>query len=105
MQESVEFSPRLEKAIDEHLREGHKRVRQNFERFKNLGLFPKSVPPESLVYIITGACQNIFMLAPESRLTFGYDPMTDKAINAHADAIIAIFCPETPVKPTRLRKR
>lgn len=94
MQESVAPSPRLQKAISLHLRAGHQIVRQQMKAFIKAGLFPKSAPPESIIYIITGACQNIFTLAPEARLSFGYDPMTEEAIEAHAKTIVEIFCPD-----------
>lgn len=104
MQESVAPSARLEKAIAKHLRGGHAIVRKQMEDHIKSGLFPKNARPESVIYIITGACQNIFALAPEARLSFGYDPLTEKAIEAHAETVVAMFCPpDAQVKTKRKR--
>lgn len=93
MQESVAPSTRLEKAVSKHLRGGHAIVRKQMKGHIKSGLFPKIARPESVIYIITGACQNIFALAPEARLAFGYDPLTREAIEAHAETVVAMFCP------------
>ena len=94
VQESVAPTDRLEQVIKEHLQEGHAIVRSQIEGYIRAGMFPAGAQPESIIYIITGACQNIFTLAPEAQLSFGYDPLTPEAIEAHADAVVAIFCPE-----------
>lgn len=94
MQESVSPSPRLKEVIKSHLDTGsHQRVREQMKGYVEQGLFPRTVPLESIIYIITGACQNIFTLAPEAQLFFDYDAMSDEAIEAHAEAIVEMFCP------------
>ena len=94
IQESVAPSDRLKTAMHEHVREGHQGVLRMIEGMKENGVIPASVQPESYIYILSGACQNLFALAPEVNCVLGYDALSEDAIEAHADTIVALFCPE-----------
>lgn len=93
MQESVSSTARLAKAVDIQIRDYHLRSIEVIKALQAYGILPANSPIPSLMYIITGACQNIFALAAEAKLSLNYDPMTSEAIEAHAETIIAIFVP------------
>lgn len=95
MQETVSPTGRMRVALERHLREAHKEFCRTLERLKDYDVFPRSAPAVSIIYMITGACQNLFALAPESKVTLNYNALTAEAIDAHADLIVAMFCPET----------
>ncbi|MDJ0922892.1 MAG: TetR/AcrR family transcriptional regulator [Henriciella sp.] len=102
LHESVAASGRLEIAINRYMREGHSEARRLLETLKQVGVFPKDAPTVSLLYIITGACQNIFAVKEESLIAHGYDCTTDEAVRAHAETIVNIFCPpEGIIRGTR----
>ncbi len=97
MQVSTAPSARLTDLIDRHVRKDHQAIRTMFVRLIELGLFPAGTPPESALYMIAGACQNIFALSNEAQLALDYDTLSEPAINAHADLLIDVFCrPRTP---------
>lgn len=96
MQESVAQSPRLDYLAGTHVRRSHEGAIPVVEYLRDRGYFPKGLSPASILYMITGACQNVFAMAAESRLSLGEDVTQDANIAAHAEAIAAIFCPETP---------
>ena len=93
MQESVSPTNRLAAAIEKHVRHDHLLVKKTIESLKQYGVFPADAPPESIIYIIAGACQNLFALAPEPKLALGYNALTPAAVDAHADAVADILCP------------
>lgn len=95
MQESVAPSDRLDKALRKHVRGSHMAIVSFVERLQKRNILSFKGPAESLIYIVSGACQNLFALAPEARCTLNYDALSETAIEAHADAIVSIFCPET----------
>lgn len=95
MQETVSPTDRMRIALQTHLKGPHKGFGETLERLKQLGVFPKSAPIPSIMYMITGACQNLFALAPEAKVTLNYDALRPEAIEAHAQLIISMFCPET----------
>lgn len=91
-QESVSPTPRLEKAIRDNLQKDHLRAVETIEALKAGGHFPADAPAVSIIYILAGACQNLFALAAEAHISLGYDPLSPEAIDAHANAVIEIFC-------------
>jgi len=52
---------------------------------------PPEIDPAHLNYIFIGAVAMIFHQAPECRRVSGYDPLTESAIEAHADAVVHLF--------------
>ncbi|MEM0985071.1 MAG: TetR/AcrR family transcriptional regulator [Pseudomonadota bacterium] len=93
MQESVSPSARLDEVIEKHVRAGQLAALKTISVLQEHGVFPRDVPPASLIYMITGACQNVFALAPEVRRSLDYDALSDIAVEAHAGAVVSVFCP------------
>ncbi len=96
MQESVARSPRLEYLASTHVRRSHEGAIPVVEHLRDLGYFPRGLSVASILYMITGACQNVFAMAAESRLSLGEDVTREANIDAHAEAIAAIFVPDEP---------
>lgn len=93
-QESVTSSARFRTVAERHLKSNHMALLPIADTLKATAGLPMDTPTASLIYMLTGACQNLFALATEPKLTLGYDPLSNQAIEAHADAIVALFCPE-----------
>lgn len=95
MQETVSMKPRMRDVLEAHLKDTHIANARAVEALQAKGVFPKDIPPANILYMISGACQNLFALAPEVKVTLGYDALSTDAIDAHADLIVAMFAPET----------
>ncbi len=83
--------PRMHWIVDHH-------VRPIFETIERLaGLAPESGPhatridPMLLHYVLVGATTHLFHQAPECRRLTGRDPADPEIIEAHADALVALF--------------
>ena len=98
MQESMAPSDRLSYVAQNFVRPNHQIVSHFIEILKAQGVFPAAAPVASIIYAITGACQNIFTIAPEVKESLNYDPLNPEAVNLHAETIVAFFCPEDPPK-------
>ena len=94
MQETVSPTPRMRKALRQHLREPHRNMVNEIRLLQENGVLKVDAPPASIMYMISGACQNLFALAPEVKVTLDYNALSRKAIDAHADLIVATFAPE-----------
>ena len=97
MQESVARSPRLDYLAEHHVRRAHEAALPVVEYLRGLGYFPPDLAPASILYMITGASQNVFAMAAESRRSLGEDVTTPDNIDAHAEAVARIFCPPAPL--------
>jgi len=93
MIETVHPTPRLREVVRKYSKANHKRLLTVFRSLMKQGVLPKSDNPETYIYIITGACQNIYALAGEAEI-MGYNVLSEAAIEAHADLVVQIFCPE-----------
>ena len=90
VQESVRDNERLRWAADTFVSQ----TSRNAERFVRVlqkeGLLPDvSVP--ALVYIIVGAAQLFYTLAPEVRRIWHIDPADPAVAQSHAEALLAVF--------------
>jgi AcrR family transcriptional regulator len=92
-QETSNYSKRIEIVTEKYSQYRHMLATININALKNAGVFPKHASVASILYIIVGACQNIFALADECRLSFNHDPMTEEAVAAHAEAVADMICP------------
>ena len=92
-QESITRSTRLQNVVERHSRPTHQGGLGTLIALREKGIFPKHAPVASILYIITGAAQNIFALAEECRLSLDYDPLSEAAIEAHANAVIDMLVP------------
>lgn len=61
-----------------------------FDRLRQAGRLP-DIPRISFDYIFVASAQMMFVLAPEVRRIWDYDPLTEDAINSHTDAMIRLF--------------
>jgi len=55
------------------------------------GVFDKSVPPLNLVYVMMGAIQTLFMMAPQIERSFGVNVFAPEQVDAHVDTILRLF--------------
>jgi hypothetical protein len=49
------------------------------------------VEPVLMIYMLSSAAQAPFMLAPELKHTHGVDALDEASVQAHADAMVAVF--------------
>ena len=89
-QESKRDGERINWLVDEHIRPLYEMTTEMFERLVDQGAVP-DVPAPFLYYILTGAGPTIFVLAPECRRLAGFDPLSDDAVETHADAVIGLL--------------
>lgn len=94
MQETVSPTPRMRKALKLHLREPHHSTADEIRLLQKNGVLKTDAPPASIMYMISGACQNLFALAPEVKVSLDYNALSRQAIEDHADLIVATFAPE-----------
>ena len=94
MQETVSPTPRMRKALKQQLREPHQPAVEEIRLLQENGILKMDAPPASIMYMISGACQNLFALAPEVKVTLDYNALSRQAIEDHADLIVATFVPE-----------
>jgi AcrR family transcriptional regulator len=90
VQESIRGGQRLKWAVDEFIRPKHKLLAPAILALVEAGKLP-DVSPMSLIYIFVAASQVPYMLAAEMELVFGADMRSSQAVEAHADAVVAIL--------------
>lgn len=93
MQETVSPTPRMRKALKQNLREPHHALVEEIRLLQKAGILDPEAPPASIMYMISGACQNLFALAPEVKVSLDYNALSRKAIEDHADLIVSTFVP------------
>ncbi len=83
--------PRMRWIVDRHGKPMFAMLQAVLDRARERKLVP-DVEPLHLYYMFIGAVGMIFSQAPECKRLTGVDPTTDKAmIEAHADAVVALF--------------
>lgn len=90
MQQSILAGPKLTWAVEELIRTRHQLYAPIYERLKEQKALP-DVDTYALVFIITVACQMIYVLAPEIQAVTGRDVFHPKEVERHADDILRIF--------------
>jgi hypothetical protein len=90
-EEGKRKGPRMRWLVDRHVRPLVDGLTTLFERVADAIGMPSEIDPVHLNYIFVGAVAMIFHQAPECVRVSGYDPLTESAIEAHADAIIHLF--------------
>ena len=90
IQQSILAGPELTWAAEQFIRARHSRDLPFLDRLKAAGALP-DVDTIALHFIIVGACQMIYLLAPEVRAVDGRDVFLPEAIRKHADAVIGIL--------------
>lgn len=90
-EEGKRKGPRMRWLVDRHVRPLIEGLTTLFARVADGMGMPAEIDPAHLNYIFVGAVAMIFHQAPECRRVSGYDPHTESAIEAHANAIIHLF--------------
>jgi AcrR family transcriptional regulator len=89
--EMIEGGERMEWLARHHLREFIERTMAWTSIAQDDGVFPRDVPPFNLVYVMMGAIQTIFMMAPQIEHSFGVDVFSERQIENHVDSIMKLF--------------
>jgi TetR/AcrR family transcriptional regulator len=90
MQESVEGGPLLEWSVDHFVRDNFMASRSMLIGLQAAGRI-RQVNLDSLCYIISASCQNVFVLAHQFKILTGRDPRTQAFIEEHAQTIEALL--------------
>lgn len=91
VQESVRDSKRLRWMADTFVKRTSQSAASLVTLLQGEGMLPANVSPVALIYIIVGAAQQFYTLAPEVRRIWNVDPSTETAIEAHVEALLAVF--------------
>ncbi len=90
IQESVRPGARLSWMTRYFTRVNRLAAEALIRRLQADGVLPPG-SPAAMTYIIVGASQLYYALAPEARLAWGVDTTQEAAIVAHVEAVLAIF--------------
>jgi TetR/AcrR family transcriptional regulator len=91
VQECVRDTDRLRWAVERHIIPGHNGLAGMIDTLQAKGVLPQG-SFVSLLYMMVASCQMAFALGAEVRLATGTDMTEEAAIEAHADAVVALFC-------------
>jgi TetR/AcrR family transcriptional regulator len=89
VQEATIDSDRLRWIVDHHTRARFEFVTRQWRRLRDAGAIA-DVDEVVLYYSLVGAASLAYVNAPEARL-LGHDTLADSFIEAHADALVAMF--------------
>lgn len=92
MQESMRETPRLLWVTDKYISGAADSARHFIRALKRETPFA-DVSDLALNYMIAGAAQSLYTLAPEVKRVWGADPADPKIINDHIDAMLKVFVP------------
>lgn len=90
VQESVRDTPRLHWAADTYINRTGKAARDFVRLLKKEKILP-DVSDVALIYIIVGAAQLFYTLAPEVRRVWRIDPSDPKVVESHIEAVLAVI--------------
>jgi len=90
MQESVHDNERLAWAAETFISLAAQRAGRFVRLLQREGLLPPGSVP-ALVYVIVGAAQLFYALAPEVRRVWGIDPADDKVSADHLEVLLAVL--------------
>lgn len=91
VQESVRDSKRLRWAADLFIKRTGKAACDLVAMLQKENILPPQVSAIALIYIIVGASQLFYTLAPEVRRVWGIDPDNENVIESHVEALLAVF--------------
>jgi len=89
VQESCRDTERFRWMVDTFIKTVSEASEQFIRWLQNEELVPRASTP-ALAYILVGAAQLFYTLAPEVQRVWGIDPANPEAIEAHADALIQL---------------
>ncbi len=105
VQEGKADGPRLAWLVARHLKGFYALFDTLTARARAAGLLVVDVPTAHLYYIVIGAASTIFTAAPECKRLTGCDPSRPAAIDAHAQALLALVLPPARARVARRRSR
>jgi AcrR family transcriptional regulator len=88
--ESIRGGDRLDWAVANFLRPGHKSIGPTSAQLMAGGSLP-SIWPWSMAFMLAAMCQAPFLRGAEFRALTGLDSQSDEVVEAHADAVIAVL--------------
>ncbi|AXB75858.1 TetR/AcrR family transcriptional regulator [Novosphingobium sp. P6W] len=97
--ESIAGGERLEWMVEEFVKSNHSDTMPQLEALIADGTL-RPMPLPSLFYAMVGMIQLPFMFQKEAQLAMGYDFMSDAAIDAHAEAVLALLLPNESARGT-----
>jgi AcrR family transcriptional regulator len=90
VQESVRDGDRIAWAAKTFIVPEHTNVIRGMEALVKRGKLP-NINPVLMVYMLSAAAQAPYMLAPEIKHSHGIDTSREELVEAHADAVVALF--------------
>ena len=90
IQEGMDREWRLEWLLERSVRLWYTQVCNLFEEAASLGVAPK-MGAHHFYYILTGSATLMFSNAVEAEALSGENPLSQKSVDAHADAIANLF--------------
>jgi len=88
--------PRMRWIVDRHVRPLFETTSALARRAGEVSALPAGLDPLHLHYILVGAVSQLFAVAPECRRLTGRDPADEAIVEAHADALVALFVRDRP---------
>ncbi|MFP3943624.1 MAG: TetR/AcrR family transcriptional regulator [Alphaproteobacteria bacterium] len=95
VQENLSENDRVEWTALTFTKPGRTYMQPLFDRLRQAGHLP-DIPRISFDYIFVASAQMMFVLAPEVRRIWDYDPLTEQAIESHTEAMITLFLRDPP---------
>jgi len=93
VQESCRESERLAWMVETHMSRWASSTRYFAKAMQANGLAPADAPASSIGYILAGATQLFFAVAPQARLLWGVDPTDPAVIEAHVETLVQMLLP------------
>lgn len=89
--ETTSQGERLDWLIKTHMREFTERSLAWVALAQESGVYAKNISPLSLYFILSGAAQSVFQMAPQIERTFGIDVYDNEEIERHIDAVLTVI--------------
>jgi AcrR family transcriptional regulator len=83
--------PRMRWIVDRHVRPVFEATRVLASQASQVAAMPPGVDASHTFYILVGAATQLFHQGPEYRRLTGNDPTDEAIVEAHADALVALF--------------
>ncbi|WP_374574426.1 TetR/AcrR family transcriptional regulator [Phenylobacterium sp.] len=93
LQESFRDSERLRWVVETQAQHWVRMGQTYTDYLKAHGLAPANLPTANMAYVLVGASQLFFAVAPQARLLWGVDPSEPETIEAHIDTLVAMLLP------------
>ncbi|MEM7413460.1 MAG: TetR/AcrR family transcriptional regulator [Myxococcota bacterium] len=104
LQDGSERTARLEWLVAEHVRPMFSLTRELADELASTG-YPAPMDAEQRFYAMIGAAATVFAASAQVELVTGEDPFAKERIEAHADAIVALFYPAPSERSSAVNPR